>query len=163
MSEVEIIDSKSEKHIEHLMKKRNFYSDFKESPWNWIVIIATLIIIILILYVEIIFLPRNDPFYYRYGKKPKIWLPIYLVNFIVLILIQGEWQVYRTDSNTLETFTLVWFSILMLMVFLIEGWAIGIVLGILLILQIKYLLTRESKIASRISLLEEKVNANYRG
>jgi len=67
--------------IKHLVSHPNFFSDFRQTPFNWFLIILSIVILI--------FVFMTDHWYFMIG------IPIFIVIFIFLILSQGEGQRFK--------------------------------------------------------------------
>lgn len=74
--------------IKHMISHPNFFSDFRQTPMNWFLIILSLLILI--------FVMITDHWYFMIG------IPIFIVLFIFLIISQGEWQRFKVYYPILD-------------------------------------------------------------
>jgi len=75
------IPSTSKIRIKHLINHPNFFSDFRQTPMNWFLIILGVVFLI--------FAINTDHWYFMIG------IPIFIAIFIFLILSQGEGQRFK--------------------------------------------------------------------
>lgn len=154
MSTIDDKNNKSEAHVEMMMKKRNFYQDFRDLKSNYLLMITGFLLIVLILVKEI--------FYNPWYQRPRYSLALYVLNFIFLIIIQSDWQRYKRDYSIIEALFIFWFSLIGALILFEYGWFLATICSILLILQIRYFVNRENRIATRINILEEDLENKAR-
>ena len=75
------MSSTSKIKIKHLISHPNFFSDFRQTPFNWFLIFLSIVILVFVII--------TDHWYFMIG------MPIFIVLFIFLILTQGEWQRFK--------------------------------------------------------------------
>ncbi len=139
---------KWEKRVKQKLEKLHFYADFRENPINWVLIIFAVFLITIILIREIFLTPES---------RPRMGLALYFVNFIILIVIQGEWQKFRIDHNFLDSIAYLWFTFLVVIVYAGYGPINSVICAFLLILQIKYLVNRENRLATVMRKIGGKI------
>lgn len=148
MSPEENIDKTTEKNIMNLIEKRRFYANFRQVSYNWVLIGVIFAVMVFFLINEIIFHP-----YYR---KPKLSLPFYFINLIMMIVIQGEWQKYKKDISIIDPVFLLWFSVIHFFILLQYNIIYALVCAFLLFLLVKYLINRENRLAISIADIIDK-------
>ncbi|QEE15575.1 hypothetical protein DSAG12_01401 [Promethearchaeum syntrophicum] len=119
--------------IKHLVTHPYFFSDFRQTPINWVLIILSV--------VSLIFVFNTDRWYFLIG------IPIFIALFIFLILFQGEWQRFNVYYPILDV---VFYGFIIVDFIILCFFNIFFSLSVIfLILKFKnYLVDRENRIAS---------------
>ena len=84
-------------NLKNMLSHPNFHSDFRQAPINWFLIILG--------FLGIAFVIATEGFIYRDGNGRifiKIGMPLLILIFIILILIQGDWQRFEEDHQMLD-------------------------------------------------------------
>lgn len=121
----------------------NFYSDFRDQPINWFLIIIGLAFTVFLIATEGIYtIDANRRFHLNIG------LPIMVLILVFLIVIQGDWQRFEEDRQILDVLIYLGIFLIAFISYLFNNDVlITSTLLILIFLVRKYYVTRENRLA----------------
>ncbi len=139
----------SKKKINFFFSHPNFHSDFRKTPFNWVLIILSIVILIYVIITDGFIFQENDRWYFMIG------IPIFIVSFIILIITQGEWQRFEEYNQKLDVAVYSGFFVVsFITIFFYDIW-FSISVIILTYYFRRYLINREIRLGFALS--EEKI------
>ena len=131
----------SKKMLKLFFSHPNYHSDFRQTPFNWFLIILSIIILIFVIITDGFIFQDNDRWYFKIG------IPIFIVSFIFLIITQGEWQRFEEYNQKLDVAVYSGFIIVSFLTLFFYDILFSLSVIILISTFRRYLSDRENRLA----------------
>ena len=131
----------SKKMLKLFFSHPNYHSDFRQTPFNWFLIILSIIILIFVIITDGFIFQDNDRWYFKIG------IPIFIVSFIFLIITQGEWQRFEEYNQNLDVAVYSGFIIVSFLTLFFYDILFSLSVIILISTFRRYLSDRENRLA----------------